>query len=132
MKFKGVTNREAPQELVDALNLLRDRLEVEVLEDCFQIKPGTFGPAEFYVQETDFAHGHRPFINYNLSGITLREGRNFERALEVLSSILSELLAEHWPEAPKVQILIVIAVSSGDGRVSKLIESEAFEIDLAE
>lgn len=130
MKFKAVTNREAPTSLIDALNDLRATWELEVLRDCFGIMPSTLGPAEFYVQETDFARGHTPFINYNLSGITIRQERSFERALETMAATLNELVERHWSTAHRMSIFIVIHASSEDGTVSKLIESEVAIVNI--
>ena len=129
MKAKAVTNKEAPRSLVDALNDLRATLEVEVLRDCFGIEIGAKGPAEFYVQETDFATGHAPFINYNLSGVTISEKRNFPKVLSAIAHVLEELVERHWSTARNMSIFIVIHASSEDGSVSKLIESEVHTVN---
>lgn len=130
MKFKAVTNSDAPQALIDALDDLRATWEVEVLRDCFDIAPGALGPAEFYVQMTDFAKGHTPFINYSVSGVTLKEGRKFSEALNVIGNVLSQLVQENWSTARKMQIYVVIHASKADGTVSKLIESEVLTVNL--
>ena len=129
MKFKAVTNREAPRALIDALNDLRATWEIEVLRDCFDIEPGSLGPAEFYVQETDFAHGHPPFINYNLSGITIKQERNFQQALDVMAQQINQLVDQLWPTARSMSLFIVIHASSEDGTVSRLIESDVHTIN---
>jgi hypothetical protein len=129
MKFKAVTNSEAPQAFIDALDDLRATWELEVLRDCFGIQPGSLTPAEFYVQRTDFAKGHTPFINYNLSGVTIKQGRDFERALETMCETLSGLVGTHWYTAFKMAIFVVIHTSSSDGTVSRLIESQICIVD---
>lgn len=129
MKFKAVTNKEAPQALIDALDDLRATWEIEVLRDCFGIEPGSLGPAEFYVQETDFAKGHPPFINYNLSGITIRQERNFQEAIDVMAQVIDDLVQKLWPTARSMSVFLVVHASSEDGTVSKLIESEVHTIN---
>lgn len=125
MKFKCVTSRDASQALVDALDMLRYRLEREIAYDCFGIPTGSMGPAELYVQETDFARGCAPFVSYNLSGITWKEGRRFDDALKHLENIVIELIRTHWRNAGYVQIMVVIATSTEDGTKSKLFETKS-------
>src|SRR3989344_1663641 len=112
MKFKGVTSSEAPQSFTHALDQLRGRLEERVVAECFGIPVGTLGPAEMYVQGTDFQYGQDPAINYNASGITIKKGRDFTRALVALKGIILELIVGHWSKVGKIQIMIVISASS--------------------
>lgn len=132
MKFKAVTNVDAPQALKDALDDLRETWEQKVLYECFDVALGKFGPAEFYVQQTDYAKGQRPFICYNLSGITMYEHRDFAKALKAMADVLSELIARHWSTVSNIQIFIVIHTSSPDGTVSRLYEETVYEIDTPE
>lgn len=128
MKFKAVTNKEAPVALIEAFDTLRWRLEREVARDCLKIPVNSMGPAEMYVQESDFTRGQRAFVNYNLSGVSIKEGREFEKAVQVLEAIVVELVRQHWQSAGEVQVMIVIAASSEQGE-SRLFENEAFYLD---
>ncbi len=123
MKFKAVTNDDAPFGFFNALDCLRGLLEQEIAYKCFGVPMGSMGPAELYVQMTDRAAHQWPFINYNASGITIKEGRNFELAMEMLKTIICDLIMEHWREVGKIQIMIVIHASTEDGNNSKLFES---------
>jgi len=107
MKAKATTTANATDVLVDHLNRLRPVLEREVLEPYFEIPGGAFGPAEFFVQETDIARYQEPFIHYMMSGITYKDERDFEAAVEVLLDILAALVREHWL-SQKIQIFVVI------------------------
>ena len=128
MKAKGVASKNARPQFVTALDGLRGRLEEEVLRDCFGITVGDFGPAEFYVQETDTCSSDGgECVNYNLSGVTIKEGRKFDSALEVIEGIIIELIEKHWPGV-KIQIMVVIHASDETGK-ARLFESKAKWID---
>lgn len=125
MKFKAVTNMEAPQDFIDHLNGLRDLLEYRIGQNCFRIPVGSMGPAEFYVQRTDLAAKQKPFVSYNASGITLKSSRDFQGAVEMIELIIRSAIQEYWPLAGRVQIMVVIHASSADGSKSILFENKA-------
>ena len=132
MKAKAVTTHDAPVALVVALDGLRTRLYKDVLVPFFNAPvDNELGPAEFYVQKSDFANGgsHPLFINYNFSGVTWKEERNFEGALAKIDEILEELVGKHC-KAHKVQIFVVICTSKPDGSSAKMYESEPHTIDV--
>lgn len=122
MKFKAVVSSEAPQSFTHALDQLRERLEHNVVAGCFGVPMGTLGPAEMYVQGTDLQYGQEPAINYNASGITIKAGRDFKRALLAIKAIILDLITGRWSRVGKIQIMIVIHASSGDGKISGLAE----------
>ncbi len=125
MKFKAVTIKDAPLKLKLALDQLRSRLEKEVVAKFFGVPVGTMGPAEMYVQETDPAVGQEPFVSYNASSITIKEGRDFDGALQALKDIVYGLIREHWKGVGKIQVMVVIHASSAEGERSRLYESVA-------
>lgn len=130
MKAKAVTDkRRSPRKFRRALNYLRRILEVKVLFECFGIEVGSMTAAEFYVQETDYTHGHDAFVNYNFSGITIKEGRDFEKATQVIVDIITELVKRHWKSGETVTLFVVIHASNAEGTVSKLIESDLVKIE---
>lgn len=122
VKFKAVTCFEAPEEFIEALNGLRPTWEVRIVKNCFGAPTGSFGPAEMYVQMTDFAKGQQPFVNYNLTGVTIKPGRDFDRAIREMESVIASIIQRLWTAAGSVQVFVVIHASSPDGD-AKLFES---------
>ena len=111
MKLKAVVNEGCPKDLVTALNNLRNRVLTEVLERYLRVKPGSFGPAEFYVQNCDFAVSKELFCEVRLSGISVTSARaadDFRNARRELERIYTELIHQHLPQGQKMQLFVLV------------------------
>jgi len=129
MKLKAVVNVGCPEDLVIALNNIRGRILVEVLERHLRVKPGSFGPAEFYVQNCDFAVSEEPFCEVRLTGISVSPARaadDFRNARNELEKIYAEVIHQHLLQGQKMQLFISVMAdrSLPDGSPS-LVEGNA-------
>lgn len=124
MILRALTNDEATRELIDALDLLGERIRIDMMH-YLDLDHSQTGPAEVIVETTGVAKRARPFIAYFISFATLKRGRQFDNIARYLSDLMVELAQTHWPEAGWIQIMITIPAWAEDGS-TRLIESKPF------
>lgn len=133
MKSKVVLSADAPFSLAFSINWrFRRWLFSNVVVPKFHADPHdkvNWGPAACYNQFCDYCDpADGSMISYNLSGITLREDRDFETATSMIIEEIIKRVRERW-KGVRVHVMLVIHASSADGTKSMLIEPPPFYID---
>jgi hypothetical protein len=146
MKLKAVVHRgtkdgfipDCPEELVKALNDLHTCVSERVL--LKHLHAVGFGPAEFYVQECDFAAvgvSKFGFCEVRLTGVSVNDNRapnDFVRARNELEAIYAELIKRYLPRGQKMQLFVSIMLDASirfgsNPSSTSIVEGEAKWID---
>ena len=133
MKEKPACSADIPFALVEELNehflpWLFETVVVPEFHADASDKLG-WGPASCYAQFCDFFSARNgPGINFNLSGVTLREDRDFDSASRLILDELTRRIQQHW-KGVLVHTMIVIHASSPSGDKAPLLETGPFYID---
>jgi hypothetical protein len=115
-KFKAVATRSLPQDLLaylDSEDFAR-RLLIKVLGEQLHVPNPLSHPAAHYVQQLDPAIevDGKQGIELTLSKISVRDGRNFGKALEAMKDLLIQAIKNFVPVGKSVQIFCVIATDA--------------------
>ena len=118
MKLKAVVTRNAPADLIDALNSpkVADAFRDQVAIAHLRVDPRDFGPATHYVQESDLAIPNsdgRIGIEVTLSKVSTswrRSGETFLNALSAVEAIYVELIERYMEQEAEVQLFCVLAL----------------------
>lgn len=117
MKLKATISRRVMESegLIIALETIRSRVLNEVLKPC--LKTGDFGPAEFFVQECDFANRatHEPFCEARLTGVSINDDRapnDFRRAVKKLFSIYKDVIEKLTKKGIKTQLYVSLMLDA--------------------
>lgn len=131
MKLKAAITQGAPDRVVVRLNApeFARRVFKEVLGPFLNVLE--MGPAEFYVQEADRtictklgSYG----CEVRLTGVSAREGRDYEGALDALTKLYVEEITDTLGEHARMQLFVVIMLDTAalhiDGTRSTIFESK--------
>lgn len=115
-KFKAVATRTMPQNLLEYLDseVFARVLLTQVLGDQLRVPQPTSRPAGHYVQELDRSvevDGHWG-IELTLSKVSVRDGRYFAGALDVMKTLVSEVVRTYVSKGRMVQVFCVIATDT--------------------
>lgn len=132
MKLKAVVAKGCPDKVIAALenSEFRNRIAITVLKEHLRLENP--GPAEFYIQECDFAVGGGPMCEVRLTGVSVTKDRStndFHRAVEALEKCYREVLEQHLipslKEGEGCQLFVSIALDLAPlGETSNLIERQ--------
>ena len=128
MKLKAVLHKGAPEDMVHAIQ--RSAFRAEILNLLRQnLRVGEFGPAEFYIQECDFAVGSDPMCEVRLTGVSVNERRataDFIQMRRALEELYYHALEPHVLEGGRrLQLMVSLMVDQVPfGLKSPLIEGE--------
>ena len=111
MKLKAVLKRGCPPELAQALESdeFDERVVMEVLVKYLHMSPN-IGPAEFYIQECDYAGGRRgDLCEVRLTGVSVNRKRsvdNFYQARRALERVYAETIHPFLKPGQRLQLMV--------------------------
>ena len=138
MKLKAVLFDDTPPDLIEALEKLRPHVMEKVLVPHLKV-PGTFGPAEFYIQRSDHVvkdsatAANLWMCEVRLTGVSGpnvnfgRSVQDFWEAAEALTEVYRREIRSHLPVGHRAQLFVVIMIDESipinrSGAKSPLIE----------
>lgn len=114
MKLKPAVSKDAPPDLVRALNGVRQQVLDEVIGP--HLHRPEFGPAEFYVQVCDIGDPSAGlFCEVRLSGVSRTDDRteeDFAAALDALANIYRRHIGMHLNAGQRMQLMVTIMVDT--------------------
>lgn len=129
MKLKAELHKERRSDMQEAIEsrAFRTWILTEVLERHLHVK--NFGPAEFYIQESDFSVGSDPMCEVRLSGVSVskrRSTQDFMDARDALERIYAETLRPFLRPGERLQLMVTVMLDRVPlDATSTLVEGDA-------
>lgn len=130
MKLKADLHEECPDAMRAAVEspAFRERIYREVLATHLRV-PSGWGPAEFYIQQCDFAVGAGPMCEVRLSGVSVnrrRSTQDFFDARLALQVIYAFTITPFLKPGERLQLMTTLMLDRVPlGHDSNMIEDEA-------
>ena len=107
MHCRAVTNRDAPNTFVEALDFLKPRLIALVTQYFPDKSEKSLKGAGLVVEETGLTDDEENVVQYTVNGVTALGSRKNDELAAAISELIDELAEEHWPDA-HVSIFVVL------------------------